>query len=81
MNEVADELHLMTGTQHRVISAHHPQSNGLVESQNRTNKNALVKVFDQNPEQWPYGIDGVLFAHRMSRHASTNDSPFYMMYN
>ena len=81
VNKVADELHSMTGTQHRVISAYHLQSNGLVESQNRTNKNALVKVFEQNPEQWPYVIDGALFAHRMNRRASTNDSPSYLMYN
>ena len=63
-NEFADELCLMTGTQQRVTSAYHPQSNGLVERQNRTIKNALAKVLDQNPEQRPYVIDGVLFAHR-----------------
>ena len=81
MNEVADELHSMTGTQQRMTSAYHPQSNGLVERQNRTNENALVKVLDQNPEQWPYVIDDVLFAHQVSRHASTNYLPFYLMYN
>ena len=47
VNEVADELHSMTGTQQRVTSADHPQSNSLVERQNRTMKNALVKVLDQ----------------------------------
>ena len=41
----------------------------------------LVKVLDQNPEQWPYKIDDVLFAHRVSRHASTNYPLFYLMYN
>ena len=51
VNEVADELHSMTGTQQRQTSAYHPQSNGLVERQNHTIKNALVKVLDQNPEQ------------------------------
>ena len=50
MNEVANELHSMTGSQQRVTSAYHPKSNGLVEHQNRKIKNALVKVFDQNPE-------------------------------
>ena len=71
----------MTGTQQRVTSACHPQSNGLVERQNRTIKNALVKILGENPEQWPYVIDGVLFAHRVSCHASTNYSLFYLMYN
>ena len=35
VNEVADKLHSMNGTQQRVTSAYHPQSNGLVERQNR----------------------------------------------
>ena len=63
MNEAVDELHSMTDTQQSVTSAYYPQSNGLVERQNRTIKNALVKVLDQNLEHWPYVIDGVLFAH------------------
>ena len=50
-NELADDLCSMTGMQQRVTSAYHPQSNGLVERQNRTIKNALDKVLDQNPEQ------------------------------
>ena len=79
LNEVADEVHSMTGTQQRVT--YHPQSNGLVEHQNRTIKNSLVKVLDQNPEQWSYVINGKFFAHQVSRHALTNYSPFYLMYN
>ena len=63
VNEIADEPHSMTGTQQRMISAYHPQSNGLVERQNHTIKNAMVKVLDQNLEKWPYVIDGILFAH------------------
>ena len=81
VNKVPDELHSMTGTQKRVTSADHPQSSGLVKRQNHTIKNTLVKVLDQHPEQWAYLIDGVLFAHSVSRHASTNYSPFHLMYN
>ena len=52
VNEVADKLHSMTGTQQRVTSAYLPQSTGLVERQNGTIKNVLVMVLDQNRKQW-----------------------------
>ena len=64
-----------------MTSADHPQSNGLVKRQNHTIKNTLVKVLDQHPEQWPYVMDGVLLSNSVSRHAWTNYSPFYLMYN
>ena len=63
VDEVADELYSMTGTQQIVTSAYHPPSNGLVERENQTIKNALVKFLDQNPKQWQDVIDSVLFGH------------------
>ena len=30
---------------------------------------------------WPHIIEGILFAHRVSRHSSTKYSPFMMLYN
>ena len=36
---------------------------------------------DENPSQWSYKLEGVLFAHRVSPHLSTKHSPFYLMYN
>ena len=35
---------------------------------------------DKNVDQWPYILEGVLFAHRVSCHSSTKYSPFYLMY-
>ena len=70
VNEVSDELHLFTGVQQRVTSVYHPQFNGFVERQNRTMKNSLVKVLEENPFKWPSIIEGVLFAHRVSKHSS-----------
>ena len=36
VNEVSKVLHNIIGTEQRITSAHHPQSNGLCERQNRT---------------------------------------------
>ena len=71
----------MTGTEQRITSAYHPQSNGLCERQNRTIKDSLVKVLKEKPKEWPNIIDGILFVHRVSIHYSTKYSPFFLMYN
>ena len=70
VNGVCTCLHDRTLLKQRISSAYYPESNGLVERQNRTIKNALVKVLDTHPQEWPHIIEGVLFAHRVSRHSS-----------
>ena len=81
VNNVSSTLHLMTCVDRRITSAYHPQAIGLVERQNRTIKNSLVKVLDENPRKWPTVLEGVLFAHRVSRHSSTKYTPFFILYN
>ena len=48
VNQVCDELHKLTAVEQRVTSAYHPQANGLVECQNRTIKNSVVKIAKDN---------------------------------
>ena len=80
VNEVSENLHEISGTEQRIISACHPQSNGLCERQNRTIKDSLVKVPKENPKEWPNIIDGILFTHRVRIYYSTKYSPFFRMY-
>ena len=70
-------LHDFTGVEQHITSAHHPQSHSLVEKQKRTINNALVKVLDAHPKEWPHIIEGVLLACRVSRYSSTKPSPFF----
>ena len=71
----------MSGTREQATSAYHPQSNSLVECQNRTIKTALVKALDENPNQTPCILEGALFAYCLSRHSSTKYSTFYLTYD
>ena len=80
VTEVSDELHLLISVQQRVISAY-PQSSGLVDRQNRSIKKSLFKVLEKNPLKSPSIIEVVLFAHCVSKHSYTNDSPFKLLYN
>ena len=81
VNKVCKQLHELTRVEQRVTSAYHPQANGLVERQNPTKKNPLVKVLEDNPEMSLQTIEGILFALRVSQHSSTKYSPFMLMYN
>ena len=48
INSVSAELHRLTGIIQRVTSAYHPKANGLLERQNTTIKNPIIKVLDSN---------------------------------
>ena len=65
VNEVAKFYATYFGTEQPTTSVYHPVSNGLCEWQNRTIKDSLMKVLDENPCDWPNLIKGVLFAHRV----------------
>ena len=56
------------------------QANGLVERQNRTIKTKLLKILGDQGERWVSCFEGVLFAHRTAKHASTGFSPFRLLY-
>ena len=79
-NEITDCLFELTGTEHRVTSAYHPQSNGLVERFNQTLVDALVKKAYDDQHNWDRHIDSVLFAYRTSAQKSTKMTPFFVMH-
>ena len=80
VNKVSHNLHEMAGIRQQITSGYHPQPSGLVERQHQTIKNALAKILDENADQWPYILEGVLFAHRVSDHLATEHLPFYLVH-
>ena len=62
VNRVNEELFNLCGTDHRISSAYHPQSNGLDERMNQTLTRALVKFVNENQNDWDVHIKSILFA-------------------
>lgn len=80
MNKVNKRLFSITKMEHRISSAYHLQTNGLVERYNQTLQRSLVKFVNTNQTNWDEKLDGVLFAYRTARQKSTNHTPFELMY-
>lgn len=73
-------LFQLTGIDHRISSAYHPQTNGLDERMNQTLVRSLNKL-SETKDNWDQHIDAALYAYRVSRHASSKYSPFFLLYN
>lgn len=59
---------------------YHPQCDGLVERFNRTLCQMLSAYANSNQTNWDLYLPLVLFAYRTSIQATTNDSPFELLY-
>ena len=80
VNSVNQHLFQLTGVQHIISTAYHPQTNGLDERFNQTLQRGLLKMVNDNQNEWDKFLDSVLFVYRMSKQASTKFSPFFLLY-
>ena len=80
VNKVIDNLMDRFQTDHRIASAYHPQSNGQRERDNRTLKAALIKLVNDQANDWDQYIPDILFAYHTSIHALMKCTPFEVMY-
>ncbi|MCP4480225.1 MAG: transposase family protein, partial [Planctomycetaceae bacterium] len=61
-------------------TAYHPQTNGLVERQNRTLIAMLRVYLSRHQDNWPEKLPTVLFAYRTSVHQTTKQTPYKTVY-
>ncbi|KII65614.1 Pro-Pol polyprotein [Thelohanellus kitauei] len=62
-----------------ITSLYHPQSNGLVERNNRT----IVKMLSKcivNRDGWDNSLQKVIMAYRSSLHKSMSMTPYYVLF-
>ena len=73
-NVINDELMECAHCKHRITSSYHPQSNRLVERQNRTTTNFLLKDMDCQ-DDWVDMILMMMGSHRHMVNSTTNIEP------
>jgi len=66
------------GIRHICISAYNSRANGIIEHQNRTIRESLVKTCTDDISKWPTLAPLVFWADRATTRKSTGYSPFYM---
>jgi len=80
VNEMLNSLCKRLGIRHRLSTAYHPQTNGLVERFNKTLCELLAKYSSEWKEDWDVFLPSALFAYRTMRQNTTRYEPFYLTY-
>ena len=75
VNCLQTELFQLTGAEHRVTSAYHPQSNGLTERFNQTLQVTLMKLVNDEPNDWDEHLPAILFSYRTSIQKNNETHP------
>ncbi|XP_065674421.1 uncharacterized protein LOC100211930 isoform X2 [Hydra vulgaris] len=79
-NKLVEDLLLILNMESAKTSAYHPQTNGLTERLTQTLITHLMKLVNNEANDWDELLDPVAFAYRINKQASTKYSPFEIMY-
>lgn len=74
------ELHQYLRVKQLFASAHHPQSNGMVERFNATLKDMLHALGSEFKSSWVDALQSATFAYNTSVHEATGMTPYYVLY-
>ncbi len=80
VNSMFKELIDAAGGSHRISTAYHPQTNGLVERFNQTIQNMLLKACSAEQDDWDDFLTELVFAYNTSQQKSTKMAPFQVMF-
>ena len=74
------EMCRLLGIDKTRTTALHPQSNGMVETFNRTLENQLAIFIEKHQQDWDSHVPLILLAYRSPVHESTGKTPSFLMF-
>ena len=80
LSQLMDELYRQLGIERLRTTAYRPCCDGLVERFNRTLGDMLASYVSKTPNKWSDFLPYATFAYNTSVHASTGQTPFYLMF-
>ena len=81
INDTFEKLTKLNKVEHRVSSAYHPQTQGLVERFNQTLQNMLLKMLGgEDQSGWDVYLDECVYCYNAGVQESTKEKPFLVMY-
>jgi len=80
-SELFQELNKFMGITHKVSTAYHPQTQGLVEKSHNTLTDCLSMYTSATLKNWDSLLPHIVFAINCSIHETTRYSPFYLLYD
>ncbi|KAI5738984.1 hypothetical protein M8J77_013467 [Diaphorina citri] len=79
-SQVVTQLLKGLNISHGLSPAYRPQAQGITERFNSTICDMLSHFVDDNGKKWDKYVNWVCHAYNSTRHASTNESPFYLLH-
>ena len=79
-SKLITELYELLDIERARTSPYHPETDGVSERDNRTNKAALTTLVNEKQDNWDELLPFVQFAFNSSVHATTKCTPFELMY-
>jgi hypothetical protein len=79
MSNAMKEMCTQLGIKQLRTTIYHPQTDGAVERVNRTIIDMVTPFAHKDPKQWDEHLDYVVAAYNRTPHASTGETPFFLL--
>jgi hypothetical protein len=78
VSQLAGDIYKALGMKQQKTTAYHPQSNGIVESFNKTLKQTLKMWANERQSDWDLLLPYAMFAYNTSYHSLLQETPYYL---
>ena len=79
-SEFIENVYKLCKSQHVTTTSYHPETNGMAEHAIKTLRSMMSHYIDRNHTNWDLYLNKIVFAYNVSKQATTQESPFYLLY-